>query len=135
MHKSISGGCLCGKVTFEVINDFKQFHLCHCSECRKITGSAHASLLFASPNNINWLSGVENIKRFDSPNWDLTKAFCTECGSGVPYLSKSGESLVVPAGSLNDDPDITPQDNIFWSERAGWYDEGKSAIHYDAFPL
>jgi hypothetical protein len=53
----------------------------------------------------------------------------------ITCLSKSGPSLIVPAGSLNENPDIAPQDNIFWSERAGWYDEGKSAIHYDTFPV
>jgi hypothetical protein len=32
-------------------------------------------------------------------------------------------------------PDIAPQDNIFWPERAGWNDEEKPAIRYDAFPV
>jgi hypothetical protein len=134
MPEMISGGCLCGKVSFELINDFMQFHLCHCTECRKITGSAHASNLFANPKNINWLRGVDNIKRYDYPNGDLTTAFCADCGSCVPYLTKNGKWLVVPAGSLNENPSINPQDNIFWSERAGWYDEGLAAIHYEAFP-
>ena len=134
MSKTISGGCLCGKVTFEVLNEFKQFHLCHCTECRKITGSAHASILFASAENIKWLSGIENIKQYDSPQFDLSKAFCTECGCGVPFITKNGKVLVIPAGSLNGNPDIAPQDNLFWTERAGWYDEAVAAVHFDAFP-
>lgn len=135
MSETISGGCLCGKVTFEVLNQFKQFHLCHCTECRKITGSAHASILFTSAKNIKWLSGVENIKQYDSPVYDLSKAFCTECGCSVPYVMKDGKVLVVPAGSLNGNPEIAPQDNLFWAERAGWYDEAVAAVHFDAFPV
>lgn len=134
MPETISGGCLCGKVTFEITDDFKQFHLCHCTECRKITGSAHASNLFASPDNIIWLGGAGSIRRYEYPDGDLTTAFCAECGSCVPCLTKNGRWLVVPAGSLDQDPDIHPQDNIFWSERAGWYDDGLTAIHCDTFP-
>jgi hypothetical protein len=134
MSDTISGGCLCGKVTFEVLNDFQQFHLCHCAECRKITGSAHSSLLFASAKNIKWLSGAENIKQYDSPQWDLSRAFCNECGCAVPYVTKDGDVLIIPAGSLNGNPRIAPQDNIFWPERAGWYDAAISAVHFDGFP-
>lgn len=27
-----------------------------------------------------------------------------------------------------------PQDNIFWVDRAGWYDEAKQAEQFDSFP-
>ena len=134
MSDTISGGCFCGKVTFEVQNNFEQFHLCHCIECRKMTGTAHASLLFGSPDAIEWKSGEECIKRFDHPKWELSKAFCSECGSAVPFISKGGDALIVPAGSLDETPKITPQDNIFWVDRAGWYDEAKQAAQFDGFP-
>jgi len=130
----ITGSCLCGLVTFESINDFDQFHLCHCIQCQKTTGSAHASNLFTEPNNITWLSGFELIKRYDVPDRAISKAFCTECGCGVPYLSGSGTSLVVPAGCLNDNPNIDPQDNIFCSEKAQWYGKAVSAKEFDNFP-
>ena len=47
---------------------------------------------------------------------------------------KNGKVLIIPAGSLNGNPDIAPQDNLFWPERAGWYDEALAAVHFDAFP-
>jgi hypothetical protein len=118
----ITGGCLCGKVTFELENEFRHFHLCHCTHCQKTTGSAHAFNLFTDQTNITWLSGKDLIKRYDVPDRMISKAFCSECGCGVPYISKSGKSLVVPAGSLNESHGMLPQDNIFWSERADWYD-------------
>lgn len=52
----------------------------------------------------------------------------------MPYKLTSGDVLVVPAGVLDGDPDITPQDNIFWSERAKWYDAGLTAKKYGGFP-
>ncbi len=127
----IGGSCLCGQVTFECDNSFFEFHLCHCSQCQKATGTAHASNLFTAKDNIRWLSGQEMVKRYDVPGRCISKAFCTECGAYVPYLSLTGRALVVPAGSLDGTPAMVPQDNIFWAERAPWYDAGLKAKHFE----
>jgi hypothetical protein len=42
-------------------------------------------------------------------------------------VTKSGKALIVPAGSLDAEPNIQPNDNIFWAEQANWYDDGKLA--------
>ncbi|MBL4765434.1 MAG: GFA family protein [Colwellia sp.] len=130
----ITGSCLCGKVTFESNNNFDQFHLCHCTQCQKTTGSAHASNLFTKPDNITWLSGFELVKRFDVPGRAISKSFCTECGCGVPFLSGTGKALVIPAGCLDSKPEIDPQDNIFCSEKAEWYDKAICAESFEKFP-
>ena len=133
--KKITGNCLCGAVRFEVDDNFQQLNLCHCEQCRKATGSAHASNLFTDPENIRWTNGEEYVKRFDVPGRCISNAFCTECGSGLPYVSKTGKSLVVQAGTLNDAFTSTPTArNIFWEERADWYDAAILAGHYDAIP-
>lgn len=129
----ISGSCLCGEVKFECENNFSEFHLCHCIQCQKATGSAHASNLFTAKDNITWLSGLACIRRFDIPGRSISKAFCTKCGSGLPYVSGIGKALVVPAGCLDGGPNLEPQDNIFWSERAIWYDEAHHAKRFDRF--
>ena len=123
---TITGSCLCGAVQFELEDEFAMFRWCHCNECRKATGSAHASNLFTRPDNINWHCGEEQIKRFDLPGQVFSNAFCTACGANVPYVSLSGKALIVPAGSLDRDPVKPDSENIFWSERAGWYDAGLS---------
>lgn len=129
----ISGSCLCGSVKFEC-GTFEQFHLCHCTQCQKTTGSAHASNLFTKPENIAWISGEKMVARYDVPGRTITSSFCSVCGSPVPYLSKSGKAVVVPAGSLDATPSISPQDNIFWAERATWYEAGVRSKSYDSFP-
>jgi hypothetical protein len=134
MKVTINGSCLCGLVRFTVNNQFSRFHLCHCTQCQKITGSAHASNLFTGVDNIQWLSGFECIKRFDHPERDFTKVFCAECGSGLPFITKSGKTLIVPAGCLDDEPNVGVNNNIFWLERAAWYDQALSAKHCSRFP-
>ena len=131
----ITGSCLCGAVCFEVDDDFQQFNLCHCIQCQKATGSAHASNLFTDPGNIRWSKGKEYVKRFDVPGRSISNAFCTECGSGLPYVSKTGTALIVQAGTLNDAFTSNPVvRNIFWTERADWYDAATAAQCHDAFP-
>ena len=130
----ISGSCLCGAVSFEVVDDFESFHLCHCLQCRKITGSAHASNLFALPENLQITSGEEYISQYSDSRRDFSKSFCRICGSGLPHHSKTSSRVVIPAGSLDQESELQPQDNIFWSERAGWYETGLTAETFDQFP-
>ena len=133
--KTITGSCLCGAVCFEVDDNFQQLNLCHCVQCQRATGSAHASNLFTDPGNIRWTEGKEYVKRFDVPGRDISNAFCTECGSGLPYVSKTGKSLIVQAGVLNEAFASNPTvRNIFWSERADWYDATIDAEHVATFP-
>ncbi|MCB1762123.1 MAG: GFA family protein [Gammaproteobacteria bacterium] len=135
MSKEIAGSCLCGKVRFTIWGPFSAFHLCHCSRCRKDTGSAHASNIFTEPGNIRWLSGEEIVQRYDLPTAErFAKCFCRECGSPVPYLSRDHKFLIIPAGSLDADPDVRPQDHIFWQDRADWYEAGLAAVHFDGYP-
>lgn len=129
----ITGSCLCGQVSFECDNRFEKFHLCHCIQCQKTTGSAHASNLFTQPSNITWLTGFNLVKRYDLPGRAISKAFCTECGCGVPYISSSGNALITPAGCLDGQPNIDPQTNIFCSEKAIWYDKAIAATQYQKF--
>lgn len=134
MGDKINGSCLCGEVRFTVVNDFKQFHLCHCQQCRKITGSAHASNLFTSLESIEWTAGQELVKTFDHPENNFRKVFCRECGSGLPYESRRIPMLVVPAGSLDDEPAAEPMDHIFWAEHAAWFEAAKDKPVFDGFP-
>ena len=135
MSNKISGSCLCGKVSSTVTGPFKGFYQCYCDRCQKKTGSAFASLMFTSPDAIEWQSGQNLIKRFDLPEAErFSNCFCTECGSQVPYLSRDGSSLVVPAGYISGDPEIVPSANIFWDERPCWFDEGKSADNFATYP-
>ena len=135
MSETLRGTCLCGRVQFEVDGPFDRFHLCHCSQCRRSTGSAHAANLFTDPERLRWLAGEELVKRFtpDEPDM-ISKCFCSHCGSLVPYTSLKSGRLIVPAGSLADDPERAPDDNIFWRDRAPWYDAGLAAPRFEQAP-
>lgn len=135
MPKTIEGSCLCGRVKFEVSEPLDSFYFCHCGRCRKATGSAHAANIFASLTSLTWLSGEGFIKEFELSNENnFNKSFCFECGSSIPVRAKSGTFNIIPAGSLNEEPSMRPVNNIFWEERAGWYEQGVKAVKCKGYP-
>ena len=133
-RSTITGSCLCGAVTFETDAHFKDAYFCHCAQCRKITGSAHASNLIGKPGSLRWTTGEEHIRNYAHPTRDFSKAFCSQCGSGLPYLNRSNTAVVVPAGSLDGEPEIARGSRIFWADRSAWGDRVANHPHHDGFP-
>lgn len=117
---TMTGGCLCGAVRYRVTATPAQFYFCHCSQCRKITGSAFAANVLCPDGELEWLQGEGHVRRFDLPGRAFTKVFCEQCGSGLPWRGASGSGLYMPAGSLDADPPLAPGEHIFWAEHADW---------------
>jgi len=116
------GSCLCGNVHYEIAPPFSTFQYCHCSRCRKATGSAHASNILMPPDQFNWLSGEEHIGRYEpSESKHFATCFCKTCGSTLPWLAKTKKVMVIPAGTLDESPKETPERHLFWDSRASWY--------------
>ena len=115
------GSCLCGSVQYEISGDAQRFYHCHCSRCRKASGTGHASNLLIKPGAIKWIKGEDLIKAYKIPEAKrFTRCFCSVCGSAVPRYVKETDFIVIPAGSLDSDPTIHPQARIFWDSRASW---------------
>lgn len=135
MSNETQGSCLCGQVRYEFSGPANVFQYCHCSRCRKFTGSAHASNIIVSPDKFEWLSGENKLGRFEHPEArHFATCFCQNCGSSLPWLSKSGKAVVIPAGTLDQDPGIRPQQNIFWQSRAVWREAVEDLPNHDELP-
>lgn len=126
------GSCLCGVVRFEVHGDFERFYLCHCTYCRKDTGSAHAANLFSSKASLKWMSGANNVTVFTLPSTRHAKAFCSSCGSALPQTN--GGLLVVPAGSLDSAIPNRPDAHLFVAGRAGWDERLEDIPRFERLP-
>src|SRR3977135_816888 len=116
---TVRGGCLCGLVEFEVDLPFTKFVKCHCSRCRRATGSAFAANAYVLPQAFRWLSGQDRVARFDLPQaHSFSTSFCCGCGSPLPHATRSGREVIIPAGSLLNDPGVSPTIDSCWSSRA-----------------
>lgn len=122
MGESIQGSCLCKAVRFEIRPPFSAFRYCHCSRCRKASGSAHASNLFVPEGQFAWLAGEAGIRRYDLKDAERFSVwFCPDCGTRVPHRVRTRTDYLVPAGVLDADPGMRPENNIFWASKAPWY--------------
>lgn len=129
------GGCLCGAVTYTITDTRGIFQYCHCSRCRKFTGSAFGANILVAPEHFSWTSGEELVRHFALPGAKhFATSFCSHCGSSLPWLAQSGKSVVVPAGTLDDDPGIRPIQNIFCDSDAVWYTEPHELPAYQQLP-
>ena len=121
----IRGSCLCGGVRFEVRKAQGPFELCHCSRCRKFTGSAFAADIFVTADDFTLLQGQELIRVFEAPLRRAPPAyhscFCSGCGSRVPDAYSSAPLITIPAGCLDDDPGMRPEMHIYVEHRAPWF--------------
>lgn len=132
--KPLDGSCLCGEVTFTVGDDFSAFYQCHCKQCQQQTGSAFASNIFTTPNNIKWTRGEDSIVRYEHATRSFSKAFCQVCGSSLPFVTKSKQYLIVPAGALLTRADIPLTAEIFCGEKAWWQEGVGQAKKHEGFP-
>jgi hypothetical protein len=129
------GSCLCNTVQYEVDLPFERFMYCHCSRCRKATGSPHAANGFVKPEAFRWTKGNEFVKRYDLPEAKrFGLQFCTQCGAKVPHHTRDHSWMVIPAGSLDEDPLSRPQAVVFWGSRAPWFTDCGSMTKHEELP-
>jgi hypothetical protein len=93
-----TGRCLCGAVRYRVQGPLRDIMLCHCSQCRRVSGYLGA---YSSASR----SAVE-VEGADALRWHATsargrRAFCGICGSSLFYEPAGEERLAIVAGSLD----------------------------------
>jgi len=121
----IRGSCLCGGVSFRIRRATGPFELCHCSRCRKASGSAFVAGLGVARQDFELLAGRELIRYFEAPIRNAPPAyrtaFCSRCGSPVPDVASDADWFEVPAGLLDDDPGTKPDKHTFVDVKSPWY--------------
>ena len=122
------GSCLCGGVVFEVARTVGPFELCHCTRCRKASGSAFVAGLGVDVADWRLLAGADLIRRYAAPVVErpppYRTAFCGRCGSPVPDPPPGATWFEIPAGLLDGDPEIRPDRHIFVEHRPSWTPRG-----------
>lgn len=130
---SLSGSCLCGAIQYSATGQSKHFFHCHCSRCRKASGTGHSSNLFLQ-GTLNWKSGEDSLTHYKVPEAErFTNTFCRVCGSRMPRTIENIGMIFIPAGTLDDEPDIGPQARIFANSRAGWSCSGENLPEFDEY--
>jgi hypothetical protein len=116
----VTGSCLCGGIVFEAERVALMRH-CHCSSCRKETGSAFGTLAVVKPEDFRFVKGADLVQYYDYPP-DGRRAFCRVCGSKAPLPLLGSTIVAVPAGLLDTDPGVRPVLHQFAGSKACWWE-------------
>ena len=116
----LQGGCLCGAVRYEITAPLSTARYCHCTRCRRRTGTSSSANGLVPSSGFQLLSGRDSVRSYEPPT-GVPKLFCSNCGSalfsGHPF---SDEQVVVRLGTLDGDPGIRPQYRQFVDFAAPW---------------
>ena len=64
---NIRGRCLCGAVAYEISGKPETAFYCHCSRCRRWTGSAVAALMVIQSDQLTVTKGKDQSRMACSP--------------------------------------------------------------------
>lgn len=121
-HVTLTGGCLCGAVRFEIDGALRHITHCHCSMCRKAHGAAFATYARLGRRRFRLVSGGDALRRFVSSE-HVTREFCGRCGSPLFWSSDEEPDVVgVALGTVDGDPGGRPEAHIHERDRACWVD-------------
>jgi hypothetical protein len=119
-----TGGCLCGTVRYSVRGDPVDVVRCHCTGCRKESGSAFT--VYAHwPREAFELSG--EISSYDG------RGFCPRCGSRlIDTTHPHGAHVEIRIGSLDEAPfDLKPDHESWVKRRESWIPPVEDATQHD----
>jgi hypothetical protein len=124
------GSCLCGGVRFRITLPFRRANHCHCSRCRKHSGTFGLTQGRVPREGFELLAGEELIRVYhpessggETPGTHraAVKAFCSICGSSLfGAWWPEGDEISVRLGALDADPGIRPQYHSFTGSKAPW---------------
>lgn len=118
-ERMLAGKCCCGAIHYAVADEFVYAMNCHCSNCRRTTGSAFKPFAGIERGKLRLTKGQDDLLIFGTENANDTH--CKRCGSLLYSVVRDGAYVHVALGSLLDDPAIRPTRHIFVGSKASWF--------------
>ncbi|ETX11929.1 aldehyde-activating protein [Marinomonas ushuaiensis DSM 15871] len=127
------GKCLCGDVEIKIKGEISDIIHCHCSLCRKNSGTAFATNGFINSSEFEITSGENNLSTF-SFKPGRNRHFCTSCGSPVYSSNEQDPNRYrIRLGILDTDIIERPISHNFVSSKANWEELDVQLPRYDSF--
>lgn len=125
------GSCLCGAVTITIDGKITDIIHCHCSLCRKNSGTAYATNGFIKTTDFSITTGKKALSTF-SFKPGRNRHFCSHCGSPV-YSSNDNDPnrLRIRLGVIDSNISERPISHNFVTSKANWEELDAELPHYD----
>jgi hypothetical protein len=113
---SITGGCLCGGVRYEVRGPLRDIVVCHCGRCRRTHGDAAGYARCAAGD----MALVEDGSLRWFAQEGRERGFCGTCGASLFWRVAGGTALSIAAGTI-DPPTGLRTVEAWWVSQASDY--------------
>ena len=127
------GKCLCGAIEFELNGDVPNLYQCHCSLCRKVTGSAANAAFRIAADQFDWISDSSEIREFVTES-GFKSHFCASCGSPVPNLTSNDSAYWIPVGLLEETGELELVAHLYVASKAAWDVIAEAGEQFDEMP-
>ena len=133
MSKAITGGCLCGEVSYRaVVGDSKTVAHCYCSMCRRLSGGTFVTYAEFPAKDFAYTKGQP--QHFKSSDFAV-RGFCGSCGCQFTFQyfgerKEITESIWITVGSMDRPDEIEPTDHIFTAEKLPWLYLDQQLAHW-----
>jgi hypothetical protein len=117
--RTLAGKCFCGAVEYAVADEFVYAANCHCSNCRRTTGSAFKPFAGIERPKLRLTRGQDALLIYGEPEGNDTH--CKMCGSLLYSVVREGAYVHVAMGTLVDAPTLRPTKHIFVGSKAPWF--------------
>ncbi|MBT8101557.1 MAG: GFA family protein [Gammaproteobacteria bacterium] len=125
------GNCLCRKIRYEFDDEPSDVSFCHCSICRRSSGSAFGAFFEARNESVRFVAGADNLARFNCTE-RLQKQFCPNCGTMISVTHADYDGVTYFAlGTLAEDVNVTPEYHQYVGSKAPWHEIGDSLPKYE----
>lgn len=122
MRLPLRGGCLCGKIRYEISEAPRLTYTCHCSDCQHLTSSAFSMAIVVADAAFR-PSGIapRAIESVADSGRVKTRLVCPECGSWICGISSADTGLRrVRAGTLDDTSWLRPTVHFWTRSKQPW---------------
>ncbi len=117
---TVSGSCLCGRVTFEVVEPVKWCGHCHCDLCRRAHGAPFVTW-FGVTTEVFQLTGGEPDLRWYHSSEEAKRGFCGTCGSTMFFSSSRwADEMHIALPFMHGDISKNPSVHVYWDRQVQW---------------
>ena len=134
-NRDLSGGCICGGVTYTARGRPDRAYACHCSDCQKRSGSAFAMMLPVPLSKFKVEGETTSIEQEEANGIVAQLHVCSNCLTRIYTLNPIWTDLVIlRVGTLADTSHVMPAFHIWTESRQPWFDLPAHVPHFETQP-
>ena len=129
------GHCLCEAVKYTISSEPVKMAQCHCDDCKKITGTGHASIAFFKEDNVDIKGETKSYASVTDSGSTITRSFCPTCGSRLFGINSASEKIIgVSVGTFEDSSWFKPELIVYNKRKSSWDFMDDSIPTFDGMP-